>query len=78
MAGQSANKVGSLSPAAIVEVFEAFAEGANIDVEYLDLGIGIVLFDHQGALNGIHTADVGAIGLAAMGGPGAHTLHKTN
>ena len=55
--GRSApNKDRSLIEYTVVELLKAFTEASNVNVEFVDLGFGML--SHQvGELHGVHTAD---------------------
>ncbi len=60
-----------------VELVEVFARGADVDVEYVHLGVRVLLPAEHGVLGGVHAADFGAVGLApGVVAPGAHALDK--
>ena len=46
------------------QVFESLPEGPNIDVKDLHFHVGIVFLEHDSALDGVHAADIRAVGAA--------------
>ena len=74
--GQPADVADAHALAAAEEVLEALAEGPDVDVEDLDLDVRVVLLEHQGALDRVHAADVGAVGLAPPLGARADALDE--
>ena len=63
------------SPA--VEFVKILAGSTDIDVKHGHVGIGVLVPDQHGVLGGIHTADLGAVGLApVVGAAAAHALDE--
>ena len=62
---------------AAVELVKVLTGGTNVDVEYSYVNIRILIADEHCVLCGIHTADLGAVGLTAIvGATAADTLNE--
>ena len=77
-ARQAPDVVHAESSASLIEIFKAFAEGADVHVEDLHIHVRMVFLQHQGALHGVHAADIRAIGVPFSCRSRANTLHETD
>ncbi|OPZ77571.1 MAG: hypothetical protein BWY77_01677 [bacterium ADurb.Bin431] len=64
--------------AAQVQVLEALAEGADVDIEHRNAHIRIMLFEHKGAFDCVHAAGVGAVGAPLAGRPRSYALDESD
>jgi hypothetical protein len=78
IAGQAPQIVDPQPPAPVEQILEPLAKGPDVDVEDLDIDVGVMFLEHQGALDRVHAADVGAVIAPPAAAPGTHALDETD
>jgi len=62
-----------------VQVLEALAKGPHVHVENGDVNVWVVVFEQEAIFDGVHAADVGAVGIAPpVLRAGADALHEAD
>ncbi len=80
LARQAADVAHAVALAAHEQFLESLAESSKVHVEDSDVGVGIVVLQVLGFFDGVHAADIGAVGVSSRGieGARANALHKAD